>query len=218
MNKDGLWKIISFIELALAAVVIFLDLLIPTLIILALCAISLVARHEGIRSLGFKKIESPLKMVLIISALVVLWTFLQLGLIMPLASHLTGTTQDVSAYEDVKGNVGSLVFLLAMTWSLAAVGEEIVYRGYLQVRTRDLFGNSNVGVFVAIAITSVLFGIAHSEQGTVGIVVTTLDAVFFSAVKLKFDDNLWAAVLTHGLSNTLGFLAFFLMGPIHNLW
>lgn len=137
---------------------------------------------------------------------------------MPVLSHVTGTDQDLSAFEDLKGNVGSLAFLLLMTWTLAAVGEETVYRGYLQVRVREIFGGSRWGIVIAVLITSLLFGIAHTEQGIVGVAVTTLDAIFFSWVRLRFDDNLWAAVLAHGLSNTIGYVTFFLVGPIYGLW
>ena len=62
-----------------------------------------------------------------------------------------------------------------------------------------------------------LFGIAHSEQGLVGIIAVTLDAIAFSVVRYRYK-TLWAAVLAHGFNNTIGFIAFFLVGPIHGLW
>lgn len=30
--------------------------------------------------------------------------------------------------------------------------------------------------------------------------------------------TLWAPVLAHGFNNTLGFVTFFLVGPVHGLW
>jgi membrane protease YdiL (CAAX protease family) len=137
---------------------------------------------------------------------------------MPMMNHLTGTTQDLSGFEGLKGNVGSLAFLLLASWTLAALGEETVYRGYLQVRTREIVGRGMIGVIVAVLLTSVLFGMAHTEQGIIGVMVTALDAIFFSLVRLKFDDNLWASVLAHGFNNTIGLTAFFLIGPIYGLW
>jgi membrane protease YdiL (CAAX protease family) len=212
------WRIVAGIELALASAMIVLDLFIPTLLVLGLCAISLLARKDGIRTLGFRRVDRPSHLVLMVLVLVLGWTLLQLGLVMPVLSHITGTVQDLSAFEDLKGNVGNLAFLLLMTWTLAALGEEIVYRGFLQVRVREIAGSSRWGIAVAVLVTSLLFGIAHTEQGVVGLVVTALDAVFFSWVRLRFDDNLWAAVLAHGLSNTIGIVTFFLIGPIYGLW
>lgn len=218
MNRDLVWRIVSGIELIIAIIVIALDLFIPTLVLLAVCAITTLARRQGIRSLGFKRPAKPLRMALIVLVLVLGWSVLQLGLIMPVLNHLTGTTQDLSGYEDLRGNVGSLAFLLLASWTLAALGEETVYRGYLQARTREMIGRGTLGVASAVILTSVLFGFAHTEQGVIGVAVTTLDAVFFSLLKLKFDDNLWASVLAHGFNNTIGLITFFLLGPIYGLW
>jgi membrane protease YdiL (CAAX protease family) len=84
-------------------------------------------------------------MVATIIVLVIIWTFLHLSIFMPVLNHLTGTTQDLSAFENLKGNFNQLLFFLALTWTLAAFGEEIVYRGYLQKRIRDLFGIQGSG-------------------------------------------------------------------------
>ncbi|MDW5562079.1 MAG: type II CAAX endopeptidase family protein [Methanomassiliicoccus sp.] len=218
MKKDAAWRIVSVAELIIAIVVIALDLFVPTLVLLAVCAVTTLARGQGVRSLGFRRTERPLRMALIVFALTVGWTILQLGLTMPVLNHLTGTTQDLSGFEGLKGNVGSLAFLLLASWTLAALGEEIVYRGYLQVRTRDIVGRGLLGVIIAVVLTSLLFGVAHTEQGTIGVVVTTLDAVFFSLTRLKFSDNLWAPVLAHGFNNSIGLIAFFFIGPIYGLW
>ncbi len=210
--------LISFVELAVAAVVIYLDLLIPTLVILGLCAISLVVRKEKITVLGFKKTERPLYMAAVVLLLMVVWSLFHLSVSMPMLNHLTGTTQDLSSFENLQGDVTNLAFLLLATWTLAAFGEEIVYRGYLQRRVRDIMGDGREGIIVAVALTSLLFGIAHLEQGIIGVVITAMDAVVFSAIKLKFDDNLWAAILAHGFSNTVGLVTFFFVGPIYGFW
>lgn len=150
--------------------------------------------------------------------LTVVWTFMHLALFMPVLNHFTGTTQDLSAFENLKGNFGNLLFFLVLTWTLAAFGEEIVYRGYLQKRVCDLLENSKVGIFSGVAISSLLFGIAHTEQGIIGVIITFLDAIFFSLLKLKYENNLWASVLAHGFSNTIGLTAFFFVGPMYGFW
>lgn len=107
--------------------------------------------------------------------------------------------------------------MLLVTWTLAAFGEEIVYRGFIQTRITDVLGPNLVGVVVAVGISSVLFGLAYTEHGTVRVVVTFLDALFFSFVRLRYR-TLWAPILAHGFSNTLGLVTFFLIGPIYGLW
>lgn len=65
-----------------------------------------------------------------------------------------------------------MVFVL-LGWVLGAHVEEIACRGYLLTRIRDAFGQGRAGAVVAIVASSVLFGITHTEQGLVGMVVVT---------------------------------------------
>ena len=218
MINTQLWRIVSVVEVVVASTVILLDLFIPTIVILGIIILSLLMRKESIAVLGFKKPTSFKAMVVFVFVAVVIWSLLQLGLFMPVLNHLTNTTQDISAYENLQGNLGQLLFFLLLTWTLAAFGEEIVYRGYLQRRIGDVLGENSVGILVSIGVSSILFGMAHTEQGVIGVIVTTLDAIFFSALKRKYDNNLWAPILAHGISNTIGLVAFFLVGPITGFW
>lgn len=218
MDRDNVWKIVSLLELAVAATVIYLDLLIPTLVVLGLCAVSLLVRKENLSTLGLKKVERPLRMAAVVLVLMVVWSLFHLSVSMPILNHLTGTTQDLSSFEDLKGNLPDLAFLLLATWTLAAFGEEIVYRGYLQRRVRDILGDGREGIILAVALTSLLFGIAHIEQGVIGVIITAMDAVVFSIIKLRYKDNLWAAIMAHGFSNTVGLVTFYFVGPIYGFW
>jgi membrane protease YdiL (CAAX protease family) len=218
MDSKTLWKIITVLELIAATVVILLDLFLPTLIILGMLIVSLLIRREHIRSLGFKRPQSWSRMLGLTFIAVVFLQLFDVGLVMPIMNRLTGATIDYSGFANLKGNLGQLMFLLALSWTLAAVGEEMVYRGYLQKLLTQLFGSSLPGILLTVGISSLLFGLAHLEQGLVGVVVTTIDAVFFSWLKLKFDGNLWAAILAHGFYNSIGVIVFFFTGPIYGLW
>lgn len=218
MNTKILWKIITAVEVFVAAMVIILDIFMPTVIILGMIIISLLMRHEGIRTLGFIKGGPGVRMIGFVLTSVILWQLVQIGFTMPVLNHLTGTTQDLSAFYGLKGNLGQLLLYLALTWTLAAFGEEIVYRGYLQRRLGDLFGTHIMGLIGMVGISSLLFGAAHTEQGIIGVVVTTLDALFFSWLKMKFGNNLWAAILAHGFSNSIGLITFYFTGPLYGLW
>ena len=218
MDRENVWKLISIVELLIAGTVIVLDLFIPTITILGIIAVSLLIRKEKLQTLGFRKNISWLNMMMTILVLVVIWTLLHLSVFMPVLNHLTGTTQDLSAFENLKGNFNQLLFFLVLTWTLAAFGEEIVYRGYLQKRILDLFGDTRTGIILAVGISSLLFGLAHTEQGTIGVVLTFLDAIFFSLIKIHYDNNLWAAIFAHGTSNTIGLVGFFIFGPVYGLW
>lgn len=218
MNDKPIWKIITIIELVLAVVVILLDLFIPTIIILGLIVISLFIRREHIRSLGFKRPKSWARIIGFSFIVVVFLQLFDVGFVMPIMNRLTGSTIDYSGFANLKGNLRQLAILLFFSWTLAALGEEIVYRGYIQKLLVNLFGSKMPGIFLTVMFSSLLFGLAHTEQGIIGVVVTTIDALFFSWLKIKFDNNLWAAILAHGFYNSIGVVVFFFTGPIYGLW
>jgi membrane protease YdiL (CAAX protease family) len=49
------------------------------------------------------------------------------------------------------------------------------------------------------------------------VVLATVDGVAFGLLRLA-RRTLWAPVLAHGFANTIGFVAFFLVGPVDALW
>jgi membrane protease YdiL (CAAX protease family) len=218
MKKVQNWKVMTVVELLLAVLCVVLDLLIPTLLILGIMAVSMIYKKEKISDIGFRRPGKPFLLMLTIFAFSVAWSVFDFGLVLPILNHLTGTHQDVSTFENLKGNFGQLLFLLAAGWILGALAEECVYRGFLRNRIEALMPNKKIGLFLAVALTSLLFGFIHTEQGVIGVIVTTLDAVYFSLIRLKFKDNLWAAVLAHGFNNTIGIVTFFFTGPLYGLW
>jgi membrane protease YdiL (CAAX protease family) len=215
--RPRLWAVVAAIEVVVATLVVVLDLFIPTVLVLGLAALSLVARRPGPGSLGFHRVPHPWRMAGQVLVVMVVWSVVQLGVFMPVLNHLTGTKQDLSGFADLEGSIGLLAAYLLATWTLAALGEETVFRGYLQVRIAEVVGPGRAGIVVAIVFTSLLFGVLHSEQGLIGVLVVALDAVLFSVLKLHYD-TLWAAVLAHGFNNSIGLVAFFLVGPIYGFW
>ncbi len=137
---------------------------------------------------------------------------------MPILNRLTGTTIDYSGFASLQGNLGQLLIILAFSWTLAPLGEEVAYRGYLQKVLGEMLGSSMFGIILTALVSSLLFGLAHTEQGLIGVVITSVDALFFSLLKRKFGNNLWVAVLAHGFYNSLGVIIFYLTVPIYGLW
>lgn len=210
------WQVIAGIESVAAAITILLDLLVPTLILLAMAAVSLLARRQRLGTLGLHR-RGALRLVPAMLAFAVVWSLFQLAVTMPIANHLSGGEQDLSAFDGLEGNLRMLVGLLVLSWTLAALGEELAYRGYLMTRLRQAIGGGRPGIVVGLLVSAVLFGIAHTEQGAIGIVVVTLDGMAWGLLRLRYR-TLWAPVLAHGFNNTLGFVAFYLIGPVHGFW
>jgi uncharacterized protein len=210
------WAIVTVVEVAAACATVALDLVVPTFVLLAMAALSLIIRRKGLASLGFHR-APPGRLVAKMFVFMAAWSLFQLAVTMPIANHLSGKQTDLSDFKGLEGNIGMLLGLVLLSWTLAAVGEELAYRGYLQTRVRELFGSGRVGLIVAVVLSSLFFGIAHSEQGLIGVFIITLDAIAFSVVRYRHK-TLWASVLAHGFNNTIGFIAFFFVGPIYGFW
>jgi membrane protease YdiL (CAAX protease family) len=210
------WTWVVGVEVVLAAAAVVLDLGLPALVILVLAGVSLALRHQAPASLGFVRSVRP-RLVAGTAIFALLWSLFQLSVTMPITSHLSGEEQDVGVFEDVQGNVGLLLLLLVLSWTLAALVEEAAFRGFLLTRLREGLGNGPVALTAAVLVSSVLFGVLHSEQGVVGVVAVALDAVAFCALRLYYG-TVWAAVLAHGFNNTLGLVTYFLVGPVAGLW
>ncbi len=215
-RRRRLWRLIAGLEVVAATAVVLRDLLIPSLVLAAMAALSLLARQEGVRSLGLRRVPA-IPLALRMLAFAVVWSVVQLGVTLPLANHVSGTHQDLSGFADIEGNLALLALFLVLSWTLAAFVEELAFRGYLLTRMRQVFGAGRAALVAAVLLSSLLFGVLHTEQGAVGVLVVTLDGVAFSVVRYRCD-TLWASVLAHGFNNTLGFVAFFFVGPVYGLW
>ena len=210
------WLVVAGFEAAAAALAVLLDLAIPSLVLLAMAAVSLLVRRQGVATLGFARIGGW-SLVGKMALFAVIWSVFQLVVTMPIANHVSGQRQDLSAFEDLQGNAGLLVALIALGWVLGGLVEELAYRGYLLTRFREACGSGRIALVVAVLASSMLFGFAHSEQGVIGVLVVTLDGIYFSVLRFHYA-TLWASVLAHGFNNTIGFLAFFLVGPVYGFW
>jgi membrane protease YdiL (CAAX protease family) len=216
-SNPGLWRVIAAVEVVLATAAVLLDLGIPTLVLVALAVLSLIARRQRAGSLGLRRPARPVRMAAQVFGLSLLWTALTLAMIMPAVEHLTGQRRDISQFAPLEGNLSLLLYMLLISWTLAAFGEEFAYRGYVQTRMRDVLPAGRTGLVLAVLLSSMLFGLAHTEQGIVGVVLSGIDAIFFSIMRYRYQ-TLWAAILAHGFLNSIGIIAYFIAGPFYGLW
>ena len=215
--RPGLWRFVAAVEVALAGAAVLLDLLLPTLVLLVLAAVSLAARRQGLGTLGLRVPARPGRMCLQVAAMAIAWTALTFLLIKPVLEHALGQREDMSQYAGLQGNLPELLGLMAVSWILAAFGEELAYRGFLLTRLREVLPTGTAGTVVAAVVSAALFGWAHNEYGWVGVAQVTLDALFFTILRFRYR-TLWAGVVAHGVVNTVGIVAVFLAGPVATLW
>jgi membrane protease YdiL (CAAX protease family) len=123
----------------------------------------------------------------------------------PLISSFFGTEPNYSQFKEIRGNLLLLFIFLGLSWTLAAIGEEICFRGFLMNRLARIFGESRVGWLAALVLSSILFGWGHTEQGVSGWIQEGLSGLILGVLFLATKRNLVVPILAHGVSNTVAF-------------
>jgi membrane protease YdiL (CAAX protease family) len=171
---------------------------------------SLFLRRIGLKGIGLSRPESWTRVGLLGICIGIGFQFLSLHVIEPILARFTGQLPDLSQFAALKGNTQFLLMWLAISWTVAAFGEEVVYRGYFMNRITDLIGKTQFAWLVSLILTAILFGSIHYYQGISGMVSTGISGLVFGILYLATKRNLWAAIFAHGIYDTVGFLLIFL--------
>ena len=167
-------------------------------------------RGVGWRNLGLRRPSSWRSTLLLGIGIGIGYQYFSLYVTEPLIARITGKLPDVSQFAPLIGNKFFLVLSLVASWTLAAFGEELVYRGYFMNRVADVVGASRAGWLISLIVVSVLFGITHLYQGTSGIIVITVTGLLLGGLYLATGRNLWVPIIVHGVNDTVGFILIFL--------
>ncbi len=170
--------------------------------------LSLRVRGKGWAEYGL--IRPTLWMLLFAIAFGIGYQFLSIRFIDPAFARWSGRLPDVSLLRPLVGNVKMLAFWLLITWTVAAFGEEFVYRGYLMNRIADMGNRKKLAWVISLLLSSFIFGLGHAYQGMSGILSVAFGAILTGVIYLGAKRNLWVVVLVHGVSDTVGFLLIFL--------
>ena len=131
------------------------------------------------------------------------------AVVISVANTVFVSEPDLSRFDALKNNPAMLAMGIFSAWFIAAIPEEIMYRGYMLGRLSNVFGGQRrVWIVSALAI-SVLFGLDHFYQGPAGIFATGFGGLLFCFVFLIFRKNLWVPIIAHGLIDTLAFISIY---------
>lgn len=103
-----------------------------------------------------------------------------------------------------------LAYLLVVVWFGAALGEELLMRGFVLNRLADLFGRGKRGWSAAVVAQAMIFGALHAYQGLHGIIATGIIGFVFALVYLACGRRLLPLVIAHGTINSVILLALYL--------
>ncbi len=134
----------------------------------------------------------------------------QLFMSQPLLVRVLRKQPDLELFRALHGNLKWTLLALAGTWTLAAFGEEMVYRGYLMNRVADLLNRARGAWIVSLIVVHVGFGLAHAYQGITGILDEGLAGLLLGLVYLGTRRNLAVPIVAHGITDSIDFVLIFL--------
>ena len=128
----------------------------------------------------------------------------------PWISGIFGVEPDYSDLKGIQGNLPLLLIFLALSWTLAAFGEELCFRGFLMQRLANVLGGGRVAWAASLLLASALFGWGHTEQGISGWIQEGLSGLLLGVLFLSSKRNLVIPIVAHGVSNTVAFVLIYL--------
>jgi CAAX protease family protein len=172
-----------------------------TPLLLALGWISLRLRGLGWKDLGWGRYRTWKRTLLVAITAGLIINAFELFVSGPVLTHFTGKSANLEDFRPLVGNWKLLLLLLAGNWTLAAFGEEMVYRGYLLNRLADVGNRTRLALIVALIASSVVFAFAHTYQEVTGVVEAGIDGLLLGLLYLACDRKLSVPIIAHGVSN-----------------
>ena len=136
-----------------------------------------------------------------------------MALVMPVVSELLGIGIPESSTDRFEFFLGKptvfFAYLVVVIWIGAALGEELLMRGFLLNSLISFFGDHKKGVLAAILLHAIIFGMLHVSQGMPGIISTGFVAVIFAFIYLRCGKKLFPLIIAHGVVNSIGVIAYY---------
>jgi membrane protease YdiL (CAAX protease family) len=203
-------EIVVFVMIVILDAVEFLPIT-QTIYLIPLIWLSLKLQKDNFKSIGFKVGRIPLwKSVAIGLILGIILELFAVYVTTPLLGQFTGAEPDLTDFRGIEGNLKLLILYILLSWIIAAFGEEICFRGFLMDRFAKLFGNSRSAWILSLFVSSIIFGLGHTEQGLTGWLQEGLSGLFLGIMFLAAGKNLTIPIVSHGVSNTLAFVLIYL--------
>jgi membrane protease YdiL (CAAX protease family) len=169
-------------------------------------ALQLILRMVGqsLADLGFSLPANWRQLALPGLVLGLAWPLLQLFVLIPVTGG--AAREDVVASRAlIGGNLPGLFGAILLSWTLAAIGEELFFRSHIIASLRGILGQGRLAALIAVAASVVFFAVTHAYQGLIGMLDVGLFGLLLAWLYLR-SNSLLPSILAHGLSNTILFL------------
>jgi membrane protease YdiL (CAAX protease family) len=210
--RDSKW--LAFVEFLIVGFIFYADYRhwipfskTPELVLLGW--ISLRLRGLRWRDVGLTRYRSWKRTIVMGVVLGTALETFQLLVTQPILAKLVGRQPDLELFRMLTGNIKVTLLFIALSWTLAALGEELVWRGYLMNRVVDVFGRTPAGWICSLGIVSVVFGLAHGYQGLTGWIEEGLAGFALGVMYLRTGRNLSVPIIAHGICDTIDMVLIF---------
>lgn len=177
-------------------------------------SLMLIVRGKRWRDLGFRRPPHALSALALGGLAGIALSVHELVVLEPVVRSFTGTSPDLSLFKDLKGNLQATLFWVALSWVLAAFGEELVWRGYAMNRVAELFGGNTAAWILSTLAVNIVFGVAHEYQDVAGIIITAIGGMTYAVLYFLAGRNLAVPIMAHGMQNTCDFTFMYIGGII----
>ena len=131
------------------------------------------------------------------------------GIVRPLANALGWPELDLSAFAGLPGEPVRLAVILLIVWTTAAVGEELLFRGFLLTRIEKLIASGRAGGFGAVVLQAAIFGCGHFYLGPRGVATAVVVGLIYGLWYILRGRELAPLIQAHGLTDTISMLAIY---------
>lgn len=162
--------------------------------------------HWSWDHLGFKKPKSWWQPIL-----VTVLTFISLVLFSYYIQPLIGAQPTISHLMVLKDNLPLLILALVLVWTTAAFLQELVFRAFLIEALDHILGRKAWSIWIALIVSSLIFGLIHGWQGLSGVLATACIGFIFGIAYILNGKRIWPLIIVHGIADTISLISIYNM-------
>jgi membrane protease YdiL (CAAX protease family) len=110
---------------------------------------------------------------------------------------------DMSKYQYLRGNLTMTILALVSVYIVSAFAEELIYRGFLITRITEVGAGGKATWWLAVFVSSIVFGLIHSDWGLAGMVQASFMGLALGVSYVVVKRNLCVTILAHGYMDTI---------------
>jgi uncharacterized protein len=213
VNRIAIFDVVLVLVvlLGVAYFLSFAGVPVPGQIAVLLCLVAIHVRLHASgftwADLGLRKPKSWWRLPLWVIAAYLTVALANLFVIIPFSGLMGWSAPAFDKLKLIPGDVTSLLFYLSVAWTTAAIGEELLFRGFLLHRIEAAFVGNRAALALAILLQALAFGLAHLYQGPRGVFTAAMVGLVFGLIFVATKRDLVAVIIAHGLIDTISLIA-----------